>query len=168
VLGSSLPTAELGLSGPSAKPARSGARRAAWPSALAATLAYHSAQAVGQFGAYCVPDWQHTGDPRDVVESILASQEFFNDAGGSNLGFATLLYERVLQRAPEADGLAYWTGLMSTLSRRCHARRQRAKSAGARRSCTAGHIATGPVDKLPNWQPAPSIGQIRCTFFYNY
>ena len=63
--------------------------------------------------AYWVADWQSKGDPRDVVENVLASKEFFDDAGDSKLGYIKLLYQRVLQRLPEQNGLDYWTGLMS-------------------------------------------------------
>jgi hypothetical protein len=60
-----------------------------------------------------VTDWQTKGDPRDVVENILASQEFFDDSGDTNTGYVTLLYQRVLQRAAEPNGLKYWVGLMT-------------------------------------------------------
>ncbi|HZZ81532.1 MAG TPA: DUF4214 domain-containing protein, partial [Gemmataceae bacterium] len=63
--------------------------------------------------AYWVTDWQTKGDPRDVVENILASQEFFDDAGDANEGFINLLYQRVLMRTAELDGLNYWIGQMS-------------------------------------------------------
>jgi hypothetical protein len=63
--------------------------------------------------AYWVADWQAKGDPRDVVENILASKEFFDDAGDTNLGFINLLYQRVLMRSAEPDGIAYWVALMS-------------------------------------------------------
>jgi hypothetical protein len=62
---------------------------------------------------YWVTDWQTKGDPRDVVENILASPEFFDDAGDTNSGYVTLLYQRVLQRPAEQSGLNYWVGLMS-------------------------------------------------------
>ncbi|HVX12713.1 MAG TPA: DUF4214 domain-containing protein [Pirellulales bacterium] len=62
---------------------------------------------------YWVADWQTKGDPRDVVENILASPEFFDDAGDTNNGYILLLYERVLQRPAEAQGLSYWNGLMA-------------------------------------------------------
>ncbi|HVX10740.1 MAG TPA: MBG domain-containing protein [Pirellulales bacterium] len=63
--------------------------------------------------AYWVNDWQTEGDPRDVVENILASKEFFDDAGDTNTGFVELLYQRVLNRSAEQNGLDYWVGLMS-------------------------------------------------------
>src|SRR6185312_13019502 len=64
--------------------------------------------------AYWVTEWQTKGDPRDVVENILASQEFFDDAGDTNTGYITLLYQQVLDRAAEPSGLAYWLALMSS------------------------------------------------------
>lgn len=63
--------------------------------------------------AYWVHDWQTKGDPRDVVENILSSPEFFDDAGDTKVGYVSLLYQRVLQRSPEATGLNYWVSLMS-------------------------------------------------------
>src|SRR6185437_6504468 len=45
-----------------------------------------------------VADWQKTGGPLDVVANILASQEFYDDAAGSNVGFVTRLYEKFLNR----------------------------------------------------------------------
>jgi hypothetical protein len=62
--------------------------------------------------AFWVADWQTKGDPRDVVENILASKEFLDDAGDTNAGFITLLYQRVLNRPAEPSGLDYWVGLM--------------------------------------------------------
>ena len=43
------------------------------------------------------------------LASLAASPEFYS-AGGGDEGFVTRLYERVLERAPEADGLDYWVG----------------------------------------------------------
>ncbi|HVA47496.1 MAG TPA: DUF4214 domain-containing protein [Pirellulales bacterium] len=64
--------------------------------------------------SFWVADWQATGDPANVQVGILDSQEFFNDAGDTNDGFVTLLYQRVLGRAPDAAGLGYWTGLLDS------------------------------------------------------
>lgn len=64
--------------------------------------------------AHWVQDWQAQGDPRDVVDSLLASQEFFNDAGETNSGYISLLYQRVLQRPADQSGLDYWTGQMTS------------------------------------------------------
>ncbi len=44
-----------------------------------------------------------------VAGQILASDEFFDGAGGGTVnGFVTALYTRVLGRAPDPDGLNYW------------------------------------------------------------
>jgi VCBS repeat-containing protein len=64
--------------------------------------------------AYWVNDWQRTGDPQHVVVNILSSKEFLDDAGDTNNGFVSLLYERLLSRAPESGGLSYWTGLLNS------------------------------------------------------
>jgi VCBS repeat-containing protein len=62
--------------------------------------------------SFWVADWQQKGDPRDVVERILASPEFFDLGGGTNMGYIARLYERVLLRHAEQAGLDYWVGLM--------------------------------------------------------
>jgi hypothetical protein len=59
--------------------------------------------------AYWAADWQHNGGPDHVVVNLLASKEFFDDAGDTNDGFVTQLYQRFLGRAPEPDGYSYWT-----------------------------------------------------------
>jgi hypothetical protein len=64
--------------------------------------------------AHWVQDWQAQGDPRDVVDSLLASQEFFDDAGDANAGYISLLYQRVLQRSEDQSGLEYWAGQMAS------------------------------------------------------
>ena len=61
-----------------------------------------------------VSDWQQKGDSDDVVVNILASQEFFNDADGTNQGFVELLYERFLGRAGEASGVSSWVGMLNS------------------------------------------------------
>lgn len=64
--------------------------------------------------SYWVSDWQRTGGPEHVQASILSSQEFFDDAGDTNSGYVTLLYQRFLGRAPDPQGLAYWTGRLDS------------------------------------------------------
>ncbi|HVX62303.1 MAG TPA: DUF4214 domain-containing protein, partial [Pirellulales bacterium] len=49
----------------------------------------------------------------DVVANIVASQEFYDDAGDSNAGFVTRLYEKFLNREPDAAGLDFWLRLMA-------------------------------------------------------
>jgi hypothetical protein len=64
--------------------------------------------------AFWVADWQRNGGPDHVVVSILASQEFFDDAGDTNGGFVNLLYQRFLGRAAEPSGFMFWTGLLDS------------------------------------------------------
>ncbi|HVX14132.1 MAG TPA: DUF4214 domain-containing protein [Pirellulales bacterium] len=64
--------------------------------------------------AWWAQDWQAKGDPRDVVDNLLASQEFFDDAGETDSGYIDLLYQRVLQRPADQNGLEYWVGQMSS------------------------------------------------------
>lgn len=64
--------------------------------------------------AFWVADWQATGGPEHLQVSVLGSQEFFNDAGDTNAGFVTLLYQRFLGRAPDSNGFNYWTGLLNS------------------------------------------------------
>ncbi len=45
-----------------------------------------------------------------LMASMAASPEFSAQAGGTDAGFVDLLYERILDRAPEPAGAAYWTG----------------------------------------------------------
>jgi thermitase len=47
----------------------------------------------------------------EVHASILASDEYFADQGGTATGFITGLYEDVLDRQPDAGGLQYWVGV---------------------------------------------------------
>jgi Ca2+-binding RTX toxin-like protein len=50
----------------------------------------------------------------DLATSFMASQEFINTYGTlsalTNAAFVTLLYQNVLNRAPDAGGLTFWTG----------------------------------------------------------
>ncbi len=53
-----------------------------------------------------------------VAASYAASSEFQNTYGAlSNSAFVTLVYENVLERSPDAAGLAYWTGQLNAGSR---------------------------------------------------
>lgn len=43
-----------------------------------------------------------------LVGDLAASNEFYDQAGGTNAGWVDLAYERILQRSPDAAGKAYW------------------------------------------------------------
>jgi serralysin len=48
-------------------------------------------------------------DINDVVQGFMGSSEFQSQFGGQdNEGFVTLLYDNVLERSPDTDGLARW------------------------------------------------------------
>ncbi|WP_075792218.1 DUF4214 domain-containing protein [Massilia putida] len=51
---------------------------------------------------------------RDVAQGFVGSAEFKTIYGSnpSNLDFVTHLYQNILHRAPEAGGLAFWTGVL--------------------------------------------------------
>lgn len=52
-----------------------------------------------------------TASLEDVAAGFIGSPEFQAEYGGSNnADFVTLLYDNVLNRAPDAGGLAHWTG----------------------------------------------------------
>lgn len=52
------------------------------------------------------------GQSIESISSVFASSQEFQNRYGSltNSEFVTLVYDNVLHRAPEADGLAFWTG----------------------------------------------------------
>lgn len=54
------------------------------------------------------------GTTRDIAVAIYGSPEAFNAAGGSNEAFVTGLYNRILERDPDPDGLAFWRNLLDS------------------------------------------------------
>jgi hypothetical protein len=62
--------------------------------------------------------WQRDGGPENVVAGIVSSPEFFRSSGGTNAGWVTELYRRLLGREPEPDGFSSWnTALDNGLAR---------------------------------------------------
>jgi len=53
---------------------------------------------------------QSHGRYDQLLADLGASSEFWSKAGSSNEGFVTRVYDRLLGRAPDAAGLAHWTG----------------------------------------------------------
>lgn len=51
---------------------------------------------------------------RDVAISLYGSAEYYAAHGGAPGPYVTALYDAILHRAPDADGLAYWTGQVAT------------------------------------------------------
>ena len=52
--------------------------------------------------------WKRDGGPENVIAGMISSVEFFQSAGGTNAGWVTALYQRLLHRNPDAQGLSFW------------------------------------------------------------
>ena len=52
--------------------------------------------------------WRRDGGPDNVIAGMISSAEFFQSAGGTNAGWVTALYQRLLNRTPDVQGLNYW------------------------------------------------------------
>jgi hypothetical protein len=70
--------------------------------------------------AYWVHLWQQDGGPENVVAGMISSPEFFAQAGlahpdkSPNEAWVTTLYERLLNREPDTQGLNFWTNNLNT------------------------------------------------------
>ncbi len=49
-----------------------------------------------------------------IEAAVASSQEFYQDGGGTNAGFVNRLFQTVLNRAPSASELSYWTGVVNS------------------------------------------------------
>ncbi|HEV3342390.1 MAG TPA: DUF4214 domain-containing protein, partial [Pirellulales bacterium] len=69
---------------------------------------------------YWVGIWQHDGGPENVVAGMISSPEFFAQAGlqhptdSPNQAWVRTLYERLLNREPDTQGLDFWTNKLNT------------------------------------------------------
>ncbi len=45
-----------------------------------------------------------------IGSHFYGSEEYFNRSGGTNESFVTALYQDLLERSPDADGLSFWSG----------------------------------------------------------
>ncbi len=61
---------------------------------------------------YWIHMMDHGMSMADAARSITESKEFASLYGGSHDAYLKALYQHVLQRAPDATGLAWWTGQM--------------------------------------------------------
>jgi hypothetical protein len=70
--------------------------------------------------AFWVKMWQQDGGPENVVAGMISSPEFYAQAGqlhpglSANAAWVTTLYERLLNREPEQQGLDFWTGKLDS------------------------------------------------------
>jgi hypothetical protein len=53
--------------------------------------------------------WKRDGGPENVVAGMISSPEFFKSAGGTNSDWVSALYQRLLNRQADAQGLQFWT-----------------------------------------------------------
>jgi len=58
--------------------------------------------------------WKAYGGPEEVIAGMLSSPEFFQSAGGTDLAWVKALYQRLLDRKPDPQGLQYWDNLLET------------------------------------------------------
>ncbi|HWB07817.1 MAG TPA: DUF4214 domain-containing protein [Pirellulales bacterium] len=56
-----------------------------------------------------------SADEKYVLAAILGSQEFYRDSGSTLQGWINALYEDLLGRAPDGNGLRFWTNALTTL-----------------------------------------------------
>ncbi|MGH7194017.1 MAG: DUF4214 domain-containing protein, partial [Candidatus Saccharimonadales bacterium] len=52
--------------------------------------------------------WKVYGGPERVIASMMSSPEFYASAGGTDSGWVQALYERLLNRQFDTQGLTYW------------------------------------------------------------
>ncbi len=91
---------------------------------------------------------QGSNKPDTLLTQLFASPEVFSArGGGTNDGFFTYLYGRVLGRSPDAAGLAYWVARLSSFQGQASIARKDAARAlvftpeGIRRQVDANHRA---------------------------
>lgn len=65
--------------------------------------------------AYWKNKWTATGGPEDVQAGFANSPEFTAQNGNTPNGWITGLYEKILNRPPEQQGLNYWIGQVEQL-----------------------------------------------------
>ena len=58
--------------------------------------------------AYWKGVWHATGGPEGIKAGFAASPEFNHQAGDAADGWLTALYQRILNRTPDAQGFSYW------------------------------------------------------------
>jgi len=72
------------------------------------TMLGRSADSSGR--AFWVGRLQASGRYDQLLADLAASPEFWSKAGGTNTGFVTRVYDRLLGRTPDTAGLNHWVG----------------------------------------------------------
>ncbi|QGJ69458.1 Hypothetical protein PBC10988_11400 [Planctomycetales bacterium 10988] len=57
--------------------------------------------------------WQSTGSPDQVIVGIVASQEFYLNAGGTNELWVRDVYRKLLERESDPTGEAFWSSILN-------------------------------------------------------
>jgi len=52
--------------------------------------------------------WKRDGGPENVIAGMISSPEFFQSAGGTNADWIQALYQRLLNRTADSQGLSFW------------------------------------------------------------
>lgn len=103
---------------------------------------------------------QASNAPDVLLANLFGSPEVYRRGGSTATGYVTYAFGRVLDRAPDAGGLAYWTGKIDRAADPAAARRQVARtilfsSEGLRRQVHANHQtvcgAPAPDAALDAW-----------------
>ncbi|HEX5443800.1 MAG TPA: DUF4214 domain-containing protein, partial [Pirellulales bacterium] len=58
--------------------------------------------------------WKVYGGPERVIAGMMSSPEFYASAGGTDTGWVKALYERLLNRQFDTQGLNYWVNQLGT------------------------------------------------------
>ncbi|MGH7193100.1 MAG: DUF4214 domain-containing protein, partial [Candidatus Saccharimonadales bacterium] len=64
--------------------------------------------------SYWMGIWRRDGGPENVVAGMISSPEFYGEAGNTNTGWVEALYDRLLGRPADAQGLQYWSGKLNS------------------------------------------------------
>jgi hypothetical protein len=64
--------------------------------------------------AYWVAQLNARASDQSVLAAILGSGQFYANSGSTPVGFVTALYTKLLGRAPDSGGLAFWTNQLSS------------------------------------------------------
>lgn len=109
--------------------------------------------------------------PRDVQSSILASDEYYRDAGGTNASYVRRLYADVIGRAPLPAEINYWVGRL-----RYEDRKDVAHQMLRFHPRKVSRIRTAPFNSDAGYFPDPasptfcdpSGSYFHSPYFYNY
>ena len=110
--------------------------------------------------AYWAEALRGGGQLRVLAQGFLDSPEFARRFGGrDDAGFVTTMYQNVLGRAPDADGLAYWTGQLASGAQ------NRADVLVGFSESAENKARTADLLDQGVWVPVPEAGQVARVFY---